>query len=67
MKKSTNILSKIVGKRVNFGAGYSLEIPLCFIFQGQVKEMTWVKKKIEEAEKMIQFQIKKMHEKCTLE
>ena len=43
----------ILGKRVNRNAGYGLEIPVCFIFQGHIKEKAWVKKKIKDAEKMI--------------
>ena len=30
----TSIRARVLGKRVNRGAGYGLEIPVCFIFQG---------------------------------
>ena len=35
----TSIHSRVLSKRVNCGAGYGLEIPICFIFQSQVKEI----------------------------
>ena len=40
-------------------AGHGLEIPLCFIFQVHVKGIVWVKKKIKDAEKMVQSCIEK--------
>ena len=46
-------------KRVNHGAGYGLETPVYFIFQGHVKGIAWVKKKIEDGEKMVQSRIEK--------
>ena len=63
----TSIRARVLGKRVNRSAGYGLEIPVCFISQGHVKGIAWIKKKVEDAEKMVQSLIKKMHEKCTLE
>ena len=51
--------SRVFGKRVNRGAGYVLEIPVCFTFQSHVKGIAWVKKKIKDAEKMVQFRIEK--------
>ena len=30
---NTSILARVMGKRVNCGAGYGLEIPVCFVFQ----------------------------------
>ena len=55
------IRARVLGKRVNRGAGYSFEIHVCFIFQGHVKEIAWVKNKnkIEDAEKMVQSRIEK--------
>ena len=58
----TLIRTRVLGKAVNRGAGHSLEILVCFIFQGNVKGIAWVKKQIEDAEKMAQSCI----EKCTL-
>ena len=55
----TSILARVLGKRVNRGAGYGFEIPVCFIFQGHVKGIAWVKKKIKDAEKMVQSRIEK--------
>ena len=54
----TSIRTRVLSKRVNHGAGYGLEIPVCFIpvcFKG----IAWVKKKIEDAEKMVQSRIEK--------
>ena len=51
----TSIRARVLGKRVNCGAGYDLEIPVCFIFQGHIKGIAWVNKKIENSEKMVQI------------
>ena len=56
---NTSIRARVLGKRVNRGAGYGLEISVCFIFQGHVKGIAWGKKKIEDAEKMVQSRIEK--------
>ena len=53
------IRAQVLDKRVNRGAGYSFEIHVCFIFQGHIKGIAWVKNKIEDAEKMVQSRIKK--------
>ena len=55
----TSIRARVLGKRVNRGAGYGLEMPLLFIFQGHVEGIAWGKKKIEDAEKMVQSRIEK--------
>ena len=55
----TSICARVLGKRVNRGAGYCIEILVCFIFQDQVKRIAWVKKKIEDAEKMDQSHTEK--------
>ena len=49
----TSIDTRVLGKRVNCGTGYGLQIPVCFIFQGHVKGISKVKKKIEDAKKMV--------------
>ena len=54
-----SIRVRLLGKRVNRGAGYGLKIAVCFIFQGHVKDIAWVKKKIKDAEKMVQASIEK--------
>ena len=51
--KKYTIRTGVLGKRINRGAGYGLEISVCFIFQGHVKGKAWLKKKIKDAEKMI--------------
>ena len=63
----TSIRARVLGERVNRGAGYGLEIHFCFTFQGHVKGIAWVKKKIVDAEKMVQFRIEKCMKKCLLE
>ena len=55
----TSIRVRLLGKRVNRGAGYGLEISVCFIFQDHVKDIAWVKKKIKDAEKMVRASIEK--------
>ena len=55
----TSIRARVLGKRVNHDAGYGLKISVCFIFQGHVKGIVWIKKKIEDAEKMVQSRIEK--------
>ena len=49
----TSILARVLGKKFNRSADYGLEIPVCFIFPGHVKGIAWIKKKIEDAEKMV--------------
>ena len=34
-----------LGSNVNRGAGYGLEIPVCFIFQGRAKGVEWAREK----------------------
>ena len=51
--KENTTRTGVLDKRVKRGAGYGLEIPVCFIFQGNVKEKAWVKMKIKDAEKMV--------------
>ena len=41
----TSIHPRVLGKTVNPGTGYGLEIPVCFIFQGHAKGIAWVKRK----------------------
>ena len=55
----TSICARALDKSVNRGASYDLEIPVYFIFQGHVKGIAWLKKKIEDAEKMVQSRIEK--------
>ena len=57
-----SIRTRVLGKSVSRGAGYGLEIHVCSIFQGHVKGIAWVKKKIEDADIMVQFCIEKCME-----
>ena len=41
------------------GARYGQEIPACFFFQGHIKGIEWIKKKIGEAEKKVQARFEK--------
>ena len=54
----TSICTRVLGKRVNRGTCYGLEIPACFVFQGRVKGIAWIKK-IEDVEKKVQSRIEK--------
>ena len=42
---------KVVGKRLNRGAGYGLEIPVKYGFCGQEKIVKWLTKKLETMKK----------------
>ena len=55
----TSIRARVLFEKVNRAEGYDLEIPVYFIFQGHVKRIAWVKKKIEDTEKMVQSRIEK--------
>ena len=66
---NASIRTRVLGKSVSCGAGYGLEIHVCFTFQGHVKGIAWVKKKIEDAYIMVQFCIEnawKMHFRAIL-
>ena len=54
MLPRTSIRAQVLGARVNRGAGYGLELPVCFIFQGHTKCVEWVKKKINDADNEIE-------------
>ena len=56
---SASIRARVLDKMVKRGAGYGLEIPVCFVFQGHVKGVHWRKKKIDEAEKKVQARFEK--------
>ena len=44
---NTSIEVQDVGKRLNSGGGYGLEIPVIYCFYGQEKRVNWLIKKIE--------------------
>ena len=41
---NTSIHAQVLGKRVNCDAEYGLEISVCFVFQGHVKVVEWIRK-----------------------
>ena len=43
---NTSIEVQVVGKTLNRGGGYGLEIPLIYCFYGQEKPVNWLIKKI---------------------
>ena len=43
---NTSIEVQVVGKTLNRGGGYGLEIPLIYCFYGQEKLVNWLIKKI---------------------
>ena len=55
----TSIRAQVLGSRVNRGAGYVLQIPVRFIFQGHAKGVEWARKKISDAEKKVEARYEK--------
>ena len=51
---NSKISCKVKGKRLNRGAGYGLEIPLIYTFNGHEKAIEWTKSKIQEDIKLEQ-------------
>ena len=47
----TSIEVEVVGKRLNRGGGYGLEIPVKYRFYGQEKIVQWLTKKLETVKK----------------
>ena len=47
----TSIQTEVVGKRINRGGGYGLEIPVRYNFKGPSKGLKWLLKKIKKVEK----------------
>ena len=45
---------KMKGKKLNRGAGYDLEIPVVYTFNGHEKVIEWIKSKIQEEIKLEQ-------------
>ena len=45
--------AEVIGKRVNRGNGYGLEIPFRYHFLGSAKAINWLKKKLETVEKKL--------------
>ena len=53
----TSIRCTVLGPRVNRGAGYGLEVPVRYHFQGHEKAIAWVKKKVGGKEKEIDTKV----------
>ena len=53
----TSIRCTVLGPRVNRGAGYGLEVPARYHFQGHEKAIAWVKKKVGGKEKEIDTKV----------
>ena len=51
---------QVLGSIVNCGAGYGLEFPVRFIFEGHAKVVEWARKKISDTEKKVEAR----YEKC---
>ena len=48
-----------VGKRVNHGGGYGLEIPSRYHFFGPAKAIDWLQRKLKAVEKELECNVKK--------
>ena len=59
LKVNTSIEVEVVGKRVNRGGGYGLEIPVAYRFNGLEKLVKWLIKKIEAARKEFDCKVSK--------
>ena len=51
---NSKLSCKVKGKRLNRGAGYGLEIPVIYTFNGHEKAIEWIKSKIQEDIKLKQ-------------
>ena len=56
---NTSIEVQVVGKRLNRGGGYGLEIPVIYRFYGQEKLANWLIKKIEAVKKELECEVSK--------
>ena len=56
---STVIEVEVLGKRVNCGSGYGLEIPVKYRYYGQEKLIQWLAKKLEAVKKELECKISK--------
>mgnify|MGYP001792401175 CR=1 FL=1 len=56
---NTSIEVEVVGKRVNRGGGYGLEIPVVYRFNGPEKLVKWLIKKIEAVRKELDCKVSK--------
>ena len=56
---NTSIEFQVIGKRLNRGGGYGLEIPVIYHFYGQEKLVNWLIKKIEAVKKELEYKVSK--------
>ena len=56
---STAIEVEVLGKRINRGSGYGLEIPVKYWYYGQEKLIQWLAKKLEAVKKELECKISK--------
>ena len=56
---STSIEVQVVGKKLNRGGGYGLEIPVIYRFYDQEKLVNWLIKKIETVKKELECKVSK--------
>ena len=56
---NTSIEVQVVGKRLNHGGGYGLEIPVIYCFYGQEKLVNWLIKKTEAVKKELECKVSK--------
>ena len=56
---NTYITAKVIGKRLNRGGGYGLEIPVIYHFHGHEKVVNWAVKKLEAIQSQIDCQVSK--------
>ena len=56
---NTSIEVEVVGKRVNRGGGYGLEIPVVYRFNGPENLVKWLIKKIEAVRKELDCKVSK--------
>ena len=43
----------VTGKRINRGAGYGLEIPVDYVFNGNEKALQWAKKNLDDIDERV--------------
>ena len=53
------IEAQVIGKRLNRGGGYGLEIPIIYRFYDQEKLVNWLIKKIEAVKKELECKVSK--------
>ena len=57
--RNPSIEVQVVGKKLNCGVGYGLEIPVIYRFYGQEKLVNWLIKKIQAVKKELECKVSK--------